>query len=77
MAFYSMNLKNCQKLFDLFQVLKRNYFPFSKSLKEFTVSLALLDQRSTIISDSEIWVKQWATIANLDSLCDGENLNQR
>jgi hypothetical protein len=75
MAFNSMNLKTAKSSFDLFQVLEAELLPLSKP-KGITVSLALLDQVSTIISDSEIWVKQWATISNLDSLCDWETKSE-
>jgi hypothetical protein len=69
MAFNSMNLETAKSSFDLFQVLGAELSTLSKP-EGMTVSLGLLDQVSTIISDSETWVKQWATISNLASLCD-------
>jgi len=69
MAFNSMNLETAKSSFDLFQVLEAELLSLSKP-EGMTVSLGLLDQVSTIISDSETWVKQWVTISNLASLCD-------
>jgi hypothetical protein len=69
MAFNSMNLETAKSSFDLFQVLEAELLSLSKP-EGMTVSLGLLDQVSTIISGSETWVKQWATISNLASLCD-------
>lgn len=69
MAFNSMNLETAKSSFNLFQVLEAELLSLSKP-EGMTVSLGLLDQVSTIISDSETWVKQWATISNLASLCD-------